>query len=45
MTKAEFEYEANSSYGIKKYGYNYKHMVELKEENLRKTYANILIRR
>lgn len=41
MSEEEFEKEFDSEYRTKAYHYNYRHPVEMEEENLRKTYVNL----
>ena len=41
LSPEEFENEYNSPYKIKKYHYNYRNEIELSEENLIKTFANL----
>ena len=45
LTPEEFEIEMNSDYNIKKYMYNFRTEKELKDETLKKTYANLLLQR
>ena len=42
LTKEEFEEESLLNYKYKKYHYNYRHPSELTEENLIKTYTNLV---
>ena len=41
LSEEEFLKEKASPYKTKKYHYNYRHAVELSEENLRKTFVNM----
>jgi len=41
LSPEEFEKEQDSPYKIKKYHYNYKHLEELSESNLRLTFVNM----